>query len=200
MFSMLVLSAVLAGNPAFQRPDGLISSARRLGGKAENGLDLELAFTPFDKVVANSQLVVRARIRSVSTRLSSDEQYVLTQYEITPTHFFKGSLPPISRPGPTLALMVVQLGGTLDVDGLHLSTSMNIYPPAELFRQGEDVILCLTPDESEPGFFHFEGGPYGAFRVTGGMVAHMTQQVRKHNEPQTAREFEQRLNQLVSRR
>jgi hypothetical protein len=197
--SRFLVCALLAASLGFQGPESLITSARRLGGEAQNGLDVELTFVPFGTIVANSQIIVRGYVRSISSRLSADERWVLTQYEVTPTRFFKGSTPQLSRPGQTQPVLVTHIGGTLEIDGLHLSSTVDIYPAADFLRPGDDVILFLSPAPLAAGCFSFEGGPFGAFRVTGGMVAAMSSELRRNHQDEAFTQFEQRLNALLAR-
>lgn len=198
MSSALFPSLVLLGGLLVQHPQSLITSARELGGKADNDLTVELTFVPFDTLVANAVLIVRGRVRSVSTRLSTDERWVLTQYEVRPTQFLKSPSTDKSGSIENQRVFVTHPGGQTRFNGLELATKMNVYREAETLRQGEDVILFLSKKQSEPGTFGLEGGPFGAFRVNDGMVTHMTQAVRdKHpDEPLTA--LEQRISETLA--
>lgn len=200
MSSTLLLCFVLARGLLVQHPESLVTSARQLGGKAENGLTVELTFMPFDKMVAGADIIVRGRVRSVSTRLSADERFVLTQYEVTPTHFFKG--PGTDKGGPisNRNLLVAHPGGAVQFNGLQLATRVNIFPETEMFHQGEDVILFLAKDESEPGTFLLEGGPFGAFRVKGGVVAYMTHAVRENHRDEALTALEQHIGESLAKR
>jgi hypothetical protein len=136
----------------------------------------------------------------VSTRLSADERFVLTQYEVAPTHFFKRPGTDKSGPIGNRSVFVTHLGGAVQLDGLELATRVNILPETEFFRQGEDVILFLAKDESEPGTFLLEGGPFGALRVKGGMVAYMTHAVRENHPDEALTALEQHINEALAKR
>jgi len=200
MSSTLLLCLVLVTGFLVQHPESLVTSARELGGKADNGLTVELTYVPFDELVAGSDIIVRGRVRSVSTRLSTDQRFVLTQYEVTPTHFFKRPQTEKGGPVDSRSVFVTLLGGAGQFNGLELATRVNIFPETEIFRQGEDLIVFLAKNESEPGTFLLNGGPFGAFRVKGRIVAYMTHAVReKHpDEPLTA--LEQRISETLAKR
>jgi hypothetical protein len=200
MLSAILLCLVLVSRLLAQHPQSLVTSARQLGGKADNGLTVELTFVPFDTLVADADVIVRGRVRSVSTRLSTDERWVLTQYEVTPTHFFKRPSSDKSGPIGDGSVFVTHPGGQVQVDGLQLATNVNVYPQAEILRQGEDVILLLSKKESEPGTFQIEGGPFGAFRVKRGMVAYMTQAVRDNHPDEALTGFDGRMSEALAKR
>jgi hypothetical protein len=200
MSSALLLCLVLVSGLLVQHPESLVTSARELGGKADNGLTVELTFVPFDKLVADADIIVRGRVRSLSTRLSADERFGVAQYEVAPTHFFKRPGTDKSGPIGDRSVLVTHLGGAVQLNGLELATRVNIFPETEIFRQGEDVILFLAKDESEPGTFLLEGGPFGAFRVKGGMVAYMTHAVRENHPDEPLTAFEQRMSEALAKR
>ena len=122
------------------------------------------------------------------------------KYELVPSRFYKGSLPPLARPGATPPLRFTIPFGILEVDGLHLSTSVNVFPAAEMPRPGEDLIVFLyeSPDWRTYALW---GGDRAAFRVIDGHVVGLTRAVRESRQdaPQTIAQFEQRLSAALSK-
>ncbi len=200
MSPTLQISLVLVTGLLVQHPQSLVTSARELGGKTENGLTVELTFVPFDALAARADVIVRGRVRSVSTRLSTDERWVLTQYEVAPTQFFKSPSTDKSGSVDDRHIFVTHPGGQIQFNGLDLSTRVNVYPETEILRQGEDVILLLSKNQSEPRTFQIEGGPFGAFRVKRGMVAYMTQAVRDNYSDEALPALEQHMSEALAKR
>jgi hypothetical protein len=194
LLSLGLVSLLLAG--PYQEPrDTLIARAKDLGGRAETSLDIEIPVSRVDALTREAPIILRGMVRAVKTALSNDQRFILTEYEILPTHFYKGSLVTATRPGQSPPLVVTHLGGTLEIDGLHLATVVDVYPAEERLRPGEDVILFLTPNEAEPGCFRLTGGPFGAFRVKDGTVTGLTSEVRtrRADRPEKLTDFEGRL-------
>jgi len=197
--SSTLLCLVLVSGLFVQHPQSLVASARELGGKADNGLTVELTFVPFDTLVADADVIIRGRVQSRSTRLSTNEHWVLTQYEVTPTHFFKRPDTEGTGPAGDRNVFVTHPGGEVQVNGLQLATRVNVYPETEVFRRGEDVILLLSKKEAEPGTFQIESGPFGAFRVKGGIVAYMTQAVRENHPDEPLTALEERISDALAK-
>src|SRR5438445_2214723 len=96
---MFLLLAVFAPE-AQERPRSLLAEAKEQGAKATNSIDLEFqVLTPLE-LLSESDLVLRGRIVAAKTSLTSDESWVVTDYEIAPIHVVKQNAPMnTARPG-----------------------------------------------------------------------------------------------------
>jgi len=148
-----------------------------------------------------SSLILREKVVSLATRLSKDERIVVTEYDIAPQTFYKGSYAVQSRPGLATGLIVQRPGGTMTFNGLRLATTLDDFPEYEAPKVGEEMILFLTRSEVEPGKFRMIGNASGAFRIAEGKVAALTAEVaqRRGDSPQTVQDFERDLKRLVAR-
>src|SRR5262245_10611295 len=157
--------------------------ARQRGGEAGNVIDVEVPIGWIQEVVANAELVVRGEILTRRTLLNSDQTRVETEYTIRPIEVLKDQRrQAVKTPGTVPAIVIRHTGGHLVTEaGLRLSTSIDIFPDAEGFSVGEDVVVMLRfrPDEEVYGFSH---GPFGAFRVRDGMVVPMTGEVEQRRK------------------
>jgi hypothetical protein len=179
----------------------LVELARRNGGKAGAAVDINAPIATFDAVTKESQLIVRGIVRRVTTRLSGDGEFVVTDFEITPLKFYKGTVANIATaPGPTKPLVVERLGGVLRIDGLELSTSANQFPEKESLREGEEVFLFLSRDPSTTDFV-FTDGAYGAYRIGDGRVTAMTKRTARDRgeQPEPFAAFESRVLGLAKK-
>lgn len=146
-------------------------------------------------------LIVRGVVTRVRTRLSDDEQIVVTEYEITPVRFYKSSLVGLAdAPGPSKPLVVQRAGGALTMDGLQLETHVNEFPESESLREGEEVFLFLSPDATKGNFYLTEDA-FGAHRIASGQVAVMTKRAasRPGEQPQSLAVFENRVLDLIGK-
>ena len=176
----------------------LRDTARRNGGTAVLTIDVNAPIGELSYVIAESTVILRGVVRSVTVRLSDDEAMVVTDYEIAPTEFYKGSFTAFtSKPGVAAPLVVRQPGGTLELDNLHLRTVINEFPEDEFLLRGEEVFLFLAPEDN--GRFRLHRGPFGAFRVINGNVTAMTKSAaaQRHDGPKTISEFERELRQRL---
>lgn len=178
----------------------LIVLARANGGSAGVAVDVDGPVSTVDTIVGPSSLIVRGMVRSATTTLSPDATYVVTEYELIPFRLYKGSVPPLDRPGVQPPVRFTIPFGTLDIDGLHLSTSVNCFPPAEMPRPGEEVIVLLY---QEPRWqtYALWGGEFAAFRVYEGNVVGLTRSARdrRGDKPEPVAQFEQHLLAALSK-
>jgi hypothetical protein len=177
----------------------LIDAARNNGGKTVSGLDVQEPKPTFDDVARASNLIVRGRVGHVTTRLSDDGDYVLSEFTIIPSKVYKGSAGDVVKtPGPTKPLIVRRIGGTVIVDGLQITMNANQYPETESLREGEDVLLFLNRN-ANTGNCGFTGGPRGAYRIADGKVTAMTKYTAEERgeEPQSFETFENRVLELI---
>jgi len=182
-----------------QQQGDLVDLARHNGGKIGVSIDINAPISTFEAVTTESELIVRGVVSRVTTRLSSDRQYVVTDFEITPFRVYKGSIENVGKtPGPTRPLVAERLGGVLTIYGLELRTAANEFPESESLREGNDVFLFLSRDPTTPDFV-FTDGAYGAYRIVDGRVAAMTAStaVKRGEAPQPFAAFESRVLSLI---
>lgn len=193
--------AAAADSPlAVQREDSLIARARANGGSAGAVISTDGPVSTVEQIVEPSSLIVRGVVRSATAKLSPDETQVVTEYELVPLRLYKGSLPPLDRPGMQPPIRFTIPCGTLDVDGLHLWTTVNIFPAAEMPRPGEELVVFLSwsPHWQTLALW---GGAFAAFRVVDGQVVGLTKEARerRRDTPETITQFEQRLGEALAK-
>jgi len=195
---VLVGVVVFLASPSSAQ-QSLIEQARANGGTANVVIDVDGPISTVESMTEPSFLIVRGSVRSATTKLSPDETQVVTEYELLASRFYKGSLPALARPGATLPLRFTIPFGTLDIDGLHLHTGVNIFPAAAMPRAGDDIIVFLN--ERRWQMYELCCGAGAAFRVIDGHVVGLTSAVREggRDAPQTIAEFEQRLSAALSK-
>lgn len=178
-YKLSAITAVLALSTSVhaQSDNGLRSKARAKGGEGTNYLHLHASSSPMSELSRSAQVIVHGRVTDVRAHLLADESFVVTDTAIAPIRLFKQAVPVTSRaqPGVTKAITVRHLGGTLVDGGLKMTTEVNLFPAAEQFVPGDEVICFLRYDESERVFELVEG-PFGAFRVRQGLVHPLTRQ------------------------
>jgi hypothetical protein len=157
----------------------LVDIARQNGGSAGSVTDVCGPVSSLLDVSSQSELVVHGRIVDVKTRLSSDETVVITEYTIAPIQAFKDTRPAsVTIPGAVSKIVVRRTGGhLLTNDGLHLWTTVNIFPETECFTLGEEVVAFLGYD-SDSHVHYFAAGGFAAYRIPDGLVAPMTRERR----------------------
>ena len=196
-----LLACILSIGQAVPQGDSIVDAARRQGGAATIDLHVMPAVGTVEQLANLSSLILRGKVVSIATRVSKDERIVVTEYEIAPQTFYKGSYAVQSRPGFATGLIVQRPGGTMNFNGLRLATTLDDFPEDEAPKVGEEMILFLTRSEMEPGKFRMIGNASGAFRIAEGKVAALTAEVaqRRGDSPQTFQEFEQDLRRLLAR-
>src|SRR5262249_17013215 len=132
LFSLLSISWL-------QLTDNLIEMARRRGGMSTTIIDSMIPVSTIDEVARSATVIVRGVVVGVPQHLSDDETAALPRYEVRPLLLYKGAVPIGSRPGASTAIIIVHPGGTLSVDGMRLTTAVNIYPEDEFLKPGESV-------------------------------------------------------------
>jgi hypothetical protein len=197
---LLVGAIVCVASHSSAQEQSLVVTARGNGGSASVVIDTCGPLSTVESIVGPSSLIVRGMVRSATAKLSPDETLVVTEYELIPFRLFKGSVPPLDRPGAQPPIRFTIPFGTLDIDGLHLSTSVNVFPAAEMPRPGEEIVvfLYLRPDWHTYALW---GGDLAAFRVTDGMVVGLTRGARdrRGDKPEPVAQFEQRLLAALSK-
>jgi hypothetical protein len=185
-----VICLALSASPALGQ--SLVDSARQNGGSSGAVIDVCGPVPSLAIVMALSDLVVHGRVVDVKTRLSSDETQVITEYTIAPIQAFKDTRPAsVTIPGAVSKIVVRRTGGhLLTNDGLHLWTTVNIFPETECFTLGEEVVAFLGYD-SDNHVHYFAAGGFAAYRIRDGMVTPMTSEVgsRRGDRPIEASVF-----------
>jgi hypothetical protein len=179
----------------------LLDSARRNGGSATMVIAIDSGTPSLSTVATESGVILRGIVRHVTTRLSDDQEVVMTQFEITPLKVYKGAVVPgTDRPGPTKPLIVQRAGGEAIIDGLRLTTTVDAFPETESLREGEDVFLFLSPNVTT-GIFGLTHGPFGAYRIANGQVTAMTKEcaARRGEQPQAFAAFENRVFGIIKK-
>jgi hypothetical protein len=186
-----------------QERDSLLNQARRNGGKASVMIDVNSPIPDLTILATEAALIVRGSITAVRTRLSDDEQLVVTEYDITPIRFYKGSVVGLAdMPGRSKPLVVQRPGGALIIDGLQLSTTVTEFPEAESLRNGEEVIFFLSPAATK-GTFRLPTGAFGVYRIVSGQVIPMesaasrSAALRPGDQTQSLALFERRVLDLI---
>ena len=169
-----LLACVLSIGQAVPQGDSIVDAARRHGGAATVVIDIDSPVGTVEQLVIESSLILRGKIVSIVARLSKDERIVVTEYEIAPVTFYKGSFAVRSRPGQATLLIVQRPGGYMDLNGLKLGTNVNEFPDDEAPRNGEEMILFLARSETEPDRFRLSRLAFGAFRIVEGKVTALT--------------------------
>ena len=196
-----LLACVLSIGHAVQQGDSIVDAARRQGGAATLVIHINAGVGTVEELANLSSLILRGKVVSIATRLSKDERIVVTEYEIAPQTFYKGSFAVQSRPGFVAGLIVQRPGGKMNLNGFRLATTLDDFPEWEAPKVGEELILFLTRSEVEPGKFRMIGNASGAFRIAEGKVSALTAEVaqRRGDSPQTVQAFERDLRRLLAR-
>ena len=197
--TFLLLACVLSIGQAVPQGDSIVDAARRQGGAVTIGIHINAGVGTVEELANLSSLILRGKVVSLVTRLSKDERIVVTEYEIAPQTFYKGSFAVQSRPGFATGLIVQRPGGAMTFNGLQLATTLDGSP--EDPKVGEEMILFLTRSEMEPGKFRMIGNASGAFRIAEGKVAALTGAVARSrgDSPRALQEFERDLRRLLAR-
>ncbi len=179
-----VLAFLIALNPLSSPAQTLPEIAKRNGGSATGVMSVDEPISRPADLMSLADLVVHGRVTSMTTHLDTDQRFVITEYTIAPIQAFKQQQHvSVKTPGTTSNLVVQHFGGSLTTaDGLRLSTEVNIFPEAETFRAGEEVVLFLQ--------YHPDTGIYtvisqfGAYRIRNGVATLMTAQAAKNRGDQ----------------
>jgi hypothetical protein len=121
--------------------------ARRLGGTASSKIMVESPSMSLSDLVRLSDLIIRGRLDTVTTRLSDDESTVFRDCGVPPLVIIKQrfGLAQAAKPGPLPALTLRQIGGRLVVDGLTLVTITDFEDRDSPMEAGQEYVLFLSP-------------------------------------------------------
>lgn len=150
--------------------DAAAQSLRERAKESAGPLELStMALRPqksLPDVVSESDAIVYGILRDARSRLTPDEQYIVTDFQVEPIRvlFQKGGVR--STPGPVPPLTVTDFGGELELEGKRVRwTEANVRP----LTAGERVFLFLRWDEQAKAY-GLISGPYGVFSVADGKV------------------------------
>jgi hypothetical protein len=181
-------------------PQSLRDLARAKGGPVGTVIAIEVPVAALPDVIVECDLAVRGRIEHITPHLSKDESRVVTDYVIAPLRVLKqrGAVA-ADKPG-LIPIVVRRPGGSVIDGGYRLSTTVDIYPEDEVFREGEEVVVFLQYD-STGSVYIFTGGPFGAFRVKEGQVHAITRETasRRGDAPEPVSAFLQEVERMVAK-
>ena len=169
-------TATVAQEPS----NSLKDVARRLGGAATSTIDVETPSMSFTELVQTTDLIVHARLATMTTRLADDESTVFRDFTLAPITFIKqhvGQTQP-EKPDQLPTLTLRQVGGRMSVDGLTLATTTNFEDRVTPMAPGGEYVLFLSPANPSPSttmstgttVFQLTSAYWGAFPVRNGQV------------------------------
>jgi hypothetical protein len=179
---LMSLAFLPLGTASFgQQPlDSLKDVARRLGGTVTSTIDVEPPSMSFKELVQTTDLVVHARLATMTTRLADDESTVFRDFTVAPITFIKQPVESIQpeKPNQLPTLTFRQAGGRMTVDGLTLATTTNFEDRVTPMAPGEEYVLFLSPAHPSPSttmspgktVFQLTSLYWGAFPVRNGQV------------------------------
>jgi hypothetical protein len=146
-FLFLIATLAPATRNAGQEPvESLKDIARRTGGAVASQITGESPRLSLLELTQMADLIVRARLTDMTTRLSDDETTVFRDFTVLPMAAIKQpkDLVRSRTPRPTQVLTFRRRGGTLTVDGLHLTTYTNFEHRESAMAVGQEYFLFLT--------------------------------------------------------
>jgi hypothetical protein len=139
-------------------------------GPYESTFSHEGGVPGFKDLVRESDLIVRCRILSKTSSLTSDQRHVFTDYSIKPIGVFK--IPADKKllsMTPDGNFRMRREGGTIRISGREFLERDQDFPE---FVEGEQYILFLYKEKNNNQLMVY-GGSQGAFRVVNGTVNHV---------------------------
>jgi hypothetical protein len=194
--SILFALISAAFTSAAQEPlDSLKDLARRSGGTVTSKVDGESPSMSLRELAQTAELIIRGRLKTMTTRLSDDESTVFRDFTVTPLAIIKP--PPellrANRPGPLQTLTLRQLGGTIFVDGLTLTTMTNFEDRETPMAAGQEYVFFLSralPSRSTtmstgPGVYQLSLAHWGAYPIRNGKVGNFTKWIAQRTDRNT---------------
>jgi hypothetical protein len=195
---ILLLQIAVLPLSAVQTSDSLKARARANGGKASSMVNLDLPFASLEDVVSAARLIVRARIQSTDTKLTKNENFVMTCHTFTAQKILKdavGIAPTRRTPQQTIPLVFCELGGVIKVEGLEIRQTVNTSVSPSL-AIGEDVLLLLDWDSDAEAFI-LQNGPDGLLRIRREIVSEDSRRRTRKLTGKTVGEIEAEIAHLV---
>ncbi len=120
-----------------------------------------LFLASLEQMVSQSHIIFRGRVINEKTRLSADEDHVLTDYTIEVSEVYKDSLQAV-RPGKTL--VITKAGGNLVLDGKPVRIDTPTFPPLKWVTP--HIFFIARPDWPGADFqYYFVGDSLGALAL-----------------------------------
>lgn len=175
--------------------DSMKDVARRLGGIAKSKITVESPSMSLIELVALSDLIVRGRLETMTTRLSDDESTVFRDFALTPLLVIKqgSGLAQAQKPGPLAPLTLRQIGGTMVLDGLTLVTTTNFEDRDNPMAPGQEYVLFLSPAtpsrsttmSTAAGVFRLTSVHWGAYPIRNNKVGNFTSWIAQRTDRTT---------------
>jgi hypothetical protein len=193
---MLLTMAISALPSTAQEPqDSLKDLARRNGGTIASKVDVGSPATPLRELTQMADVIIRGRLTSMVTRLSDDESTVFRDFTVTVSSILKES-PELIRaktPGPLPTFTLRQIGGTIIVDGLKLTTITNYEDREAPMDAGQEYVLFLSKAQPSPsttmttgaGVYSLTSTHFGAYPIRAGKVGNLTKSVANRSDRKT---------------
>lgn len=151
----------------------------------------------FDQLVSGSDLIIRGRVVDERTRLSPDDERVLTDYTLEVLEVLKDAQVAL-KVGDKL--VVSKWGGNVLVEGRPVRADTPQFPPV-LWVQPHIFFIARWTAKAAPGEYGFAGGQLGAFPLEHGKVVCKTQEMLQHPVTmQSCGKTEQEFLQIVKER
>src|SRR6476660_8646975 len=143
---LIAMLAPVTTNAGQEPVESLKDIARRTGGAVASQITIESPRLSLLELTRMADLIVRARLTDMTTRLSDDETTVFRDFTVLPMAVIKQpkDLVRSRTPRPTQALTFRRRGGTLTVDGLHLTTYTNFEHRKSAMAVSQEYFLFLT--------------------------------------------------------
>ena len=112
-------------------------------------LAVDVATPPIDELVRGAAVVLEATLTKGQSYLTADQNYILTDYRISPIRVLSGRLASddMQKPGQTAPPVLTMSSGSYTVDGF---TVFQVDHVREEIRSGGRYLLFLTPGK-KPG-------------------------------------------------
>jgi hypothetical protein len=126
----------------------------------------ELSPQTLDQMAKRAQLIVVARLDRVGTKLSDNQQYILTDYRIVPAQILSGQLPSQATvPGQAVDLILGMTGGSFTVDGIPVTM---VNHAQKLPESGKQYLVFLDQFGTRAGSYKVHEG--GVFEIKDGVL------------------------------
>jgi hypothetical protein len=157
---VIVLVAFIVPNDAHSQtfmtiPEGVAHYDGPPGGPMYRVRIDEVIPLTLDEMVRRSELIVEGTLRVRRTYLSDDQQWIYTEYEVTPSIILANrQRVAAKRPGRPETIMLKQSGGRMVVNGLEVVAEEHQF---RLLPTEEPIFLFLT-DKDQDGTYEVVDG------------------------------------------
>ena len=180
-FLFLIATLAPATTNAGQEPvESLKDIARKTGGAVVSQITIESPRLSLVELTQMADLIVRARLTDMTTRLSDDETTVFRDFTVLPMAVIKQAqdMDRSRTPRPAQVLTFRLRGGTLTVDDLRLTTDTNFEHRESAMAVGQEYFLFLTkalPARSTTmatgtGVYELSSEHWGAYPIRNGRI------------------------------